>query len=299
MQYAITGCLGYLGSHIVERLTLQGHTVFGLQRRSDPQDQFKQVCQKYNLKPNLALVKFIPCDITKPTWNLPKEFLQVKLDKLVHAAGDISILKSAQGMKPTNIDPLDFFSAINAQTIVHISTLAIFVSSNWEKGICTPTSEYTNLKWTTGYAESKALAEVKIKEMGDDRIGIVRPSQITSKVMPDGDMYNLFCISMKNIQCRPEITPMEEINLVDIQHVIDDILNCQGGEIIHSFGRNHSLADIVSQYPKISNDEFQKRIKVFPRFTQTLIKNTFIRPVKTHKNIDIMLSTGVTFQQGT
>jgi len=297
MKVAITGSLGFLGTHLLATLTKQQNSVLALARGRDPITRYIANCDSLGLPARPEKITFLECDITKQEWGLTEEDRQ-KLNSaelLIHAAGDMNALKSAEELYATNTAPVAFFTTLDIPRIVHISTLAVFVSSDWNRNnTVLPKSPIAGLKWTNGYAESKAGAEAKIKGM-DKPITIIRPSHIYADIMPRKDLYLRFTQAMRKLNCVPESIPLAEINTVSTKKVIKDILASKPGEIIHSFGKNQLLYELTNSYAQVTCQEFAEKVNKLPPIERIIIRNSFFRPPSRWKELDIFLSTGFQF----
>lgn len=298
MKIAITGCLGFLGMHLMDEvLKTATNTVVGLCRGNDFNLRYKESCKIYDLCPKLKNITFLECDITKPKWGLSNKAICAlnNVDLLIHAAGNMNALKHVDSLYATNIQPVKLFTRLDVPHIIHISSLAVFVSSDWERNNSIyPTSSIADLHWTNGYAESKAIAENMIREMPVP-ITIIRPSHITSQYTAKKDLLLHFNQAMKKLKCRPEVIRTAEINTVHVSNVIKDILSSKPGQTIHSFGNNQSLIELCGEYEQVDDKTFKCKINKLAPIERIIIRNSFFRPQTRWKELDIFLSTGCKF----
>ncbi len=101
MNILITGCAGFIGSHLTERLLSLGHNIIGMYNFDIFYDR---KIKENNISFSLEKKKFKlhQIDITNST-SLNDIFIQNKIDIVIHLA-------AKAGVKPSLNDPLGYYN---------------------------------------------------------------------------------------------------------------------------------------------------------------------------------------------
>lgn len=161
MKYLVTGCAGFIGSHLVDRLLGMGETVVGV----DNFDSFYDPCiKKRNIENSVKDEKFIfyEADIRDKD-EIEKIFKENEIDSIIHLA-------ARAGVRPSIQDPLLYEDVNIKGTIILLElgkkykiTNFIFGSSSSVYGINEkiPFSEEDSAeKAISPYAASKRACEI-------------------------------------------------------------------------------------------------------------------------------------------
>lgn len=136
MKILLTGCAGFIGSHVLERLLTDGHTVLGV----DNMDAFYDRAQKVkNLEPHLANegFDFLEADLAdKETYQKIQFLVEANtVDAIIHLA-------AKAGVRPSIEDPLGYQQAnvVATQALLEFAREAqikqfVFASSSSVYGV--------------------------------------------------------------------------------------------------------------------------------------------------------------------
>src|SRR5437868_1963872 len=165
----VSGCLGYIGSHIVILLLQQGHSVIGIDNLCntsiDVLDKFYKITNK--------TITFYECDIHN-TVQLRTIFEKNNIDKVIHLAALKSVRQSID-------NPLDYYDnnvsgtitllkvmqEFDVNTIVFSSTAAVYETSN------SVVTEESHTNPISPYGHSKLIIEDILKTL-DMNVVILR-----------------------------------------------------------------------------------------------------------------------------
>ena len=266
----ITGCAGYLGSHLAKSLKQQGWKVVGLGHK------------RHTLNPYIDIMHY--CDIRDQD-TLDWLFEKVKVDVVFHLAGRIEAGISFQ-------EPTEFWSVncggttvlLNAmhkagvKNIVFSSTAAVYKAQNQ------PIKEYDEKADNSPYGFSKLSAEHAIRHSGLN-FTIFRYFNLTG-ADPDGEMGEAHEPETHLIPRLLENLNNFEINgddyntpdgtcIRDYVHVTDVAdAHSKAGEMLLNgefsgitmnlgTGKGHSILEVITELEKITNQKIA--YKVNPR----------------------------------
>ena len=166
LKVLVTGATGFVGSHVVDALLAQGHTV-----------------------------RFIARSTSNMRWLVGKDVTRVDgslfdvhslrdavsdVDVVIHVAG-LTAAKNEQEFLRGNYEAtrnlIDAVRAYNPglKRFVHVSSLAVVGPSS---SIDTPVDEYSALRPLTAYGRTKKLAEDVVRDATDIPFTIVRPPAV-------------------------------------------------------------------------------------------------------------------------
>lgn len=89
MKYLVTGVAGFIGFHVVQRLTSQGHEVIGIDNLNDYYDINLKLARLAELKTD-TLFKFIKIDLANRE-GIAQLFSQQKFDRVIHLAAQAGV----------------------------------------------------------------------------------------------------------------------------------------------------------------------------------------------------------------
>lgn len=162
MKIFVTGATGYIGAHLIKRLSALGHTVHTLIRSSE--------LSKNISYPNILFFKGDLLDV---------ESIEVAMkgcDLVYHLAGYAKVwAKEAKTYFDVNVigtkNVLDIAGNLSIKKIVVTSTSGVFGASLYGKTITENHSR--DMDFFNEYESSKALAELKIKDYVIDGLDVV------------------------------------------------------------------------------------------------------------------------------
>ena len=172
MNILITGCAGFIGSWVTQKLIASGHNIIGVDN-FDP--YYPKNIKQNNMSEFLSDERFTFCeaDITDIS-SLDNIFSKYDIDIVVHLAAKAGVRNSA-------IYPLDYFNTNVFGTLCVLECMRkygtkkiVFSSSSSVYGNCSAekfTENITNLKQLSVYAQTKKTAEDYI-EMYNRQYGI-------------------------------------------------------------------------------------------------------------------------------
>lgn len=154
MLYFVTGCAGFIGSHLIDRLLLQGHKVIGYDNFSTGFSEFLQVAKQFS---SFKFIQGDCLDIKNLIKNLPTH-----CDGVFHLAANADI---KDGIKHTKKDlqqnTLATFNILEAMRIKSVKKI-IFSSTGsvYGEAVILPTPENAPFPIQTSlYGASKLAAE--------------------------------------------------------------------------------------------------------------------------------------------
>jgi len=231
----VTGCSGYIGSHLVKHLEGK-YKVLGLDIAP----------------PDYSLENFIRHDIKKPV-----EFTWLHVDAIVHLAAKVRVGESKKC--PTEYYDTNLLGTLNI--LEGISTNNFIFAS-------TGVAEYCN----DPYGISKKAAEDCVAETANNyttfRFYNVIGSDGFPPTNPDGLMYNLqkaesrgsFTIYGKNCDTRDGTCERDYIHVKEVCHAIEKAIDdpAQGIECL-GHGKGYTVKEIVALYKELHSSTFSVR----------------------------------------
>lgn len=156
----MTGCAGFIGSHVVETLIDQGHQIIGVDNFNS---YYLPAMKRDNLKASLQNSNFhlIEHDITDDWIDIPS------CDLVIHLAAEVGVRDSLiriEDYQKTNIkgtqNMLDWMKVHDVNKIIFASTSSVYGQTEYNHA----SRELDELFPKNPYAESKLAAELLVRD---------------------------------------------------------------------------------------------------------------------------------------
>ena len=156
----VTGCSGFIGSHVVETLLKQGKDVIGIDRDRNIWAKSNKSRKGFN---------FFKVDIQTPTMHLGRVFQNYKISKVIHLAAETGVRRSIlepqkyfQSNVLGTINILNFIKKYKIKNVVFASSSSVYGNNpNY------PWSEKDELNPISPYALTKKTGEELCKMYSD------------------------------------------------------------------------------------------------------------------------------------
>lgn len=183
---ALTGATGFLGSHLMASMLLNGHTIIVLGRSTKEEtlsDRISRLLRWFGIEKFLNQINCIEADLSKVNLGIETDDynrLCSEVDSVVHCASDTSFSENKREKVMTaNVENLkeilEFSEHANVTFFHYISTAYVAgIGENYCREIASVTDTFTNV-----YEESKARAEEIITRFCENHsihYSIIRPS---------------------------------------------------------------------------------------------------------------------------
>jgi thioester reductase-like protein/acyl-CoA synthetase (AMP-forming)/AMP-acid ligase II len=305
----LLGGLGYLGKYILKEIVISGCEIFVLTKRLNAlqfliNDPFFE-----DRRDALRSVHFLQGDASLPNFGLnPRDYQEIsQVDTIFNVAGSTNAFLSRLELKKNNVDIVKNCILLSNEgkpkTIHHISTLSIFLHSDFKQKIIHPKSNLSDTNTILGgYAQSKWMAEELLKQNCRDykiyRLGLLVSNQIPEDLNPK-DFFTFF---LKSYRAWIDLDFPQDLRMdyLPVGVAARKILSLSGNhnaeKIVHIFGKSIGLKEIkqiVSQIPS------EKLSKFYPtelelEYTQVLIQNGHKEEFQRHP-LQLFLRTGFEF----
>ena len=182
MKVIVTGCSGFIGSHLVENLLNRKYEVIGIDKSSNKRIE-KLLGNKF-IKKNILKLAFPESDIFKDT------------DAIFHLASNSDTMNSTEGSKldiddtfKTTIEMLNIAEVFNIKQFVYASSSTIYGNT----GTYAVTENWGPLKPVSHYGAAKLASEAFISSYAENnemRTWILRFPNVVGPHMTHGAIYN-------------------------------------------------------------------------------------------------------------
>jgi len=228
----VTGGTGFLGSHLLYKLVLNGYSPLAIKRKNS---QLKSVKNIFSINKKIHLyenIKWENCDL-KNIFKLEKKL--DKIDTVFHCAGLVSFNKNDK-------DDLFETNYIGSKNLVnlclkkpikkfcHVSSIAT-LSNNTTDQILNEKNWFSFTKEKSNYAISKHLGEMEIWRGFSEGLNgfIINPSLIIGP----GDTHSLFGKMTKKLKTGTLFYPNGGTGFVDVRDVANILIELEKVNINH------------------------------------------------------------------
>jgi UDP-glucuronate 4-epimerase len=196
MKVLVTGCAGFIGSHVAEELLKQGNEVIGIDNINDYYDQAQKLTNLECLKV-YDNFRFIADDIV--TTNIINE---TKPDKVCHLAAMAGVRYS--------IDNPEKYVQVNIQGFIHL--LEQSVKNNVSNFVYASSSSVYGLNKKVPFSEEDSIVSCNSPYAASKRSMEIFAS--TYNQLYDLPLIGLRFFTVYGPRCRPDMAPFKFLNAI-------------------------------------------------------------------------------------
>jgi len=237
MRAIVTGAAGFIGQHLVSRLTWEGHEVLGIDRRYSPGGAVLDLADRRNQRRLASLIG--------------------GADAIFHLAGRPGVRDSCENIdeireRDNVIATRHLLEVVSYQHVIAASSSSVYGGAPIVGGQARPCSESDPINALGGYARSKAAMEMVCAEFAarGTRIAVVRPFTVAGEDQRP-DMAIATWINAIRSGRGVDIygSPDRTRDITDVRDVVEGLMRIQQrgfeGILNMGTGQGHRLIEIL------------------------------------------------------